>query len=472
MHHARMLHMAVLRQLQVGQLGVPRGLRHAGRHGHLAGLRPRRRRRRRRRAAAAAGALPRLRVGDLRPVHGPGRGVVLPHVPRRRRVRPRPLGLPAPARRRLPRQRRLPRRPLLRPGRPPRRGQEHDLRLRALLRRRRVAPHRGRLPQPADHGGAPRRELGGEDGGVRRQLRLHLGLGVQDERLHQARGVSHRSPRSEGDGVRARRRGGAGRARHAGGGEHHRRVPRPLRDLPPRPRRRRHQQLLRQEHRHRRRARRRRRRGGRHAEAELLDGAAGGGGEGGGRAGGPRRRRPGRPGVRQPGEEDEDGERGRVPRRPRRRDGGVGAGRRRLPAEARRLLQEAGAGDAVQQVGEVGVGAVRRPEHRRRRPRCVERAGQGDPRRGHRAVVHGGAAPRAVPGGLPGDADAERRARAPAVQLLREEPAVDDDADRPWPASRQLLVRRRRLHFQMTIAACTCNGQRVQVGLTRAVASE
>uniref|UniRef100_A0A453IV48 Amine oxidase n=1 Tax=Aegilops tauschii subsp. strangulata TaxID=200361 RepID=A0A453IV48_AEGTS len=219
----------------------------------------------------------------------------------------------------------------------------------------------------------------------------YTGLGVQDQRLHQIHGVSDRPPGGEGDGLHARGPDHGGRARHAGGGEHPRRLPRPLRHVPPGPRRRRHQQLLRQEH-HRHQAQR-----GRHAEEELLDGAPGGGRDRGGRAGG-RERRAGRPAGRQPQQADPDGQRGRVPGRPGRRDGGVGAGRRRLPAEARQLLQEAGAGDAVQQGGEVGARAVRRPEHRRRRPGRLEREGQGDTERGHRAVVHGGHPPHPVPG--------------------------------------------------------------------------
>ena len=41
---------------------------------------------------------------------------------------------------------------------------------RALCRRHRVAPHRGHA---AGHGGEAGRDLGGEDGGHRRELRLH-----------------------------------------------------------------------------------------------------------------------------------------------------------------------------------------------------------------------------------------------------------------------------------------------------------
>ena len=52
--------------------------------------------------------------------------------------------------------------------------------------------------------------------------------------------------------------------------------------------------------------------------------------------------------------------------------GGLAAGRRRLPAAPRRVHQEAGLGDAVQQVGEVGVRAVRRAEHRGRQPGRLE----------------------------------------------------------------------------------------------------
>ncbi|CAL5083615.1 unnamed protein product [Urochloa decumbens] len=255
-------------------------------------------------------------------------------------------------------------------------------------------------------------------------------------------GVSDRPPGGEGDAVHARRRDHGGLARHVGLREHAGHLPRPLRDVPPGPRHRRHQQLLRQEcHHHQAQHGGSRHGRRRHAEAELLDGAAGGCRDRGGRAGEPRRRRrPGRPAVREPGQEDTDGERGRVPARPGRRDGGVRARRRRLPAAAGELHQEAGVGHAVQQVGEVGAGAVRRPEHRRRRAVGVEQEEQEDQGRGHSALVHGGAAPHPVPGGFPRDADAQRRVRAPAVQFLREEPHPQGQAGQHARPLHELLV--------------------------------
>ncbi|XP_064975758.1 uncharacterized protein LOC135618635 isoform X3 [Musa acuminata AAA Group] len=314
-----------------------------------------------------AGAVPGLRLGSLRAVHGSSGRVVLQDLLRRRRVRVRPVGVAARADDRLPRQRRVHGRLLRHAGWGARQASQRVLCLRALQRRCCLAAHGVGNSGTNDQGGPARGEPGGEDGRRARQLRLCHRLGVQDQWIHQSRGLPNRHTGGEGHALHPHGPDHHRRAWLSASREHHRRLPRPFRHLLPRPRHRWPQQHLHQIQAQDSEGCRRRRR----PPQELLDGDQGGGQDGGGRSRGDR------VGARrvadcEPKQEDQDGESRRLSAHHQWRARRLVALRRRLPPDASQLREEAGVGDSIQQVGEVGSWALRRQQQRRRQLSCLE----------------------------------------------------------------------------------------------------
>ena len=240
--------------------------------GHLAAELPRRQAPRNRRLEHRSEGRRRLALGDLpgaslrglRPLHGPGRGLVLAHLHGLRRVWLRPVHDAAHAGRRLPGLRQLPagghRRRLRQAARDP----ERDLHLRARHRRPGMAALRGLRPDAggADAGRGPTGDRARDPHRLRgRQLRLPDRLPPEPERPDQPDDRRHRPRRGQGRrrdvDERPDRRGGH-RVRHADRAEPRRGEPRPLLQLPHRLRRRPAGQPLRH-HGHRRRRGRARR---------------------------------------------------------------------------------------------------------------------------------------------------------------------------------------------------------------------
>ena len=219
----------------VGPVALPRPARSARRHGDLAGRlagRPR----------LALRPVSGLPVRDVRAVHGSGRRVAVADLLRHGRIRRRRAGHAARARRRLPGDGGVPARHVRQ-----RQGRGvHDagraLRVRAQPRRADLAPSGRRQP---DLRRPRRRRARGAHGRHHRQLRLSVRLGVHRQRRDRSPRRRHRHRRAEGRGDGAHERcDGRGRheARHAGRPEPRRRAPRPLLQLPPRPRHRRRRQ--------------------------------------------------------------------------------------------------------------------------------------------------------------------------------------------------------------------------------------